>query len=275
MTLRTRLPALRTGLALAAAAALLAGCGGSATSEPALPLDEASPGTANAAATAPERTAALATPAAPAPRRTPRRRELRVSMGEWAVVTDGAVRPGPVTLVITNRGKLAHGLELKAESGEGRSGGERFELESAVLRPGQTVRMRVTLPAGVYEIECFVGDHDDRGMQGVMRVRRGAANPAPKPAPPAAPAAGTTAGAAVQIAGFDFKPKALTVSAGQTVTWRNADPAEHNVEQSPSGFRSAGLAHGADYARTFSQPGRYPYVCSLHPGMRGLVTVTP
>ncbi|MEA2320591.1 MAG: hypothetical protein QOD81_441 [Solirubrobacteraceae bacterium] len=275
MTLQTRRPAVRTGLALAAATALLAGCGGSATSEPAPPLDQASPGTANAAAPAPERAAApAAVAAAPAPRRPPRRRELRITMGEWAVVTDGAVRPGPVTLVISNRGKLAHGLELKAESGEGR-GGERFELESAVLRPGQTVRMRVTLPAGVYEIECFVGDHDDRGMEGLMRVRRGAARPAPKPAAPAAPAAGTTAGAAVQIAGFDFKPKALTVSVGQTVTWRNADPAEHNVEQSPTGFRSAGMARGADYARTFSQPGRYPYICSLHPGMRGLVTVKP
>jgi plastocyanin len=225
------------GLALTVTAVLLAGCGRSA---------------------------------APEPRRAARRREVRIALGEWAVAPDArAVRPGPVTLVITNRGKLPHGLELKAESGEGRSGGERFELESKVLRPGETVRMRVTLPAGVYEIECFVGDHDDRGMEGLWQVRRDAPQRAASPARPK----GTGTGTAVRIEGFAFAPRTLTVSANQTVTWRNADAAQHNVVQMPTGFASPGMSQGARYARRFAQPGQYEYVCSLHPGMKGVVKV--
>ncbi|MEA2288758.1 MAG: hypothetical protein QOD55_755 [Solirubrobacteraceae bacterium] len=257
------------GLALTVTAVLLAGCGRSAAPEPVASPEPAQAVAATTAAT-PVTASVTATPAAPEPRRASRRREVRIALGEWAVAPDArAVRPGPVTLVITNRGKLPHGLELKAESGEGRSGGERFELESKVLRPGETVRMRVTLPAGVYEIECFVGDHDDRGMEGLWQVRRDAPQRAASPARPK----GTGTGTAVRIEGFAFAPRTLTVSANQTVTWRNADAAQHNVVQMPTGFASPGMSQGARYARRFAQPGQYEYVCSLHPGMKGVVKV--
>jgi plastocyanin len=189
-------------------------------------------------------------------------------MGEWAVAPEArSVPPGPITLVISNRGKLAHGFEIKAESGSGRDGSGRLELQSGVVAPGRTVRMRITLPAGAYEIECFVADHDDRGMQGLMQVRPGA------PQPGQSRAAGSATG--VRIDGFAFAPRTISVKAGQSVTWRNADAAEHTVTQAPGGFSSKSMGRGDGYTRRFAKTGRYSYLCALHPGMKGVVDVKP
>jgi plastocyanin len=222
-------------------------------------------------------TATAATAATPAVATTPAKpasgpAELRIAMGEWALVPERrAVRPGRVTLVITNRGKVEHGFELKAESGGGRHGGDghggddRLELESRVLAPGETARIPVTLPAGVYEIECFVADHDDRGMHGLLEVRDDAPASSPRPR--------RVATGAVRIEGFAFQPRSLTVAAGKSVTWTNADAAAHTVTASAGGFSSDQLGRGQRFTRRFARAGRFAYICALHPEMRGVVTV--
>ncbi len=40
-------------------------------------------------------------------------------------------------------------------------------------------------------------------------------------------------------------------------------------------FNSGAIVAGQTYTLTFSEPGVYPYVCSLHPGMQGVVVVQP
>jgi plastocyanin len=127
--------------------------------------------------------------------------------------------------------------------------------------------MRLTLPTGVYEIECYVADHDDRGMRGLMEVRRDAA-PFARSRP--APAGGTPA---VRIDGFAYSPRSMTVKVGQSVTWDNADAAPHTVTKSQFRFDSKGLGRGRRYTRRFTDPGRFQYLCALHPGMSGTVTV--
>jgi plastocyanin len=192
-------------------------------------------------------------------------------MGEWAIVPERrAIRPGRTTLVISNRGKVAHGFEIKAESGRGRDGDKRLEVESGIVAPGRTVRLAVTLPEGVYEFECWVADHDERGMKGTLAVR----GDAPR-LPARAPQAPSTAGAAVRIEAFAYQPSTLTVSRGQTVTWVNRDGAAHTVTDARGGFASKRLARGGRYSRRFDRAGRYAYLCALHPGMRGAVTVKP
>src|SRR5688500_12040713 len=45
----------------------------------------------------------------------PRSGGLEVALGEWSIGLEAkAIRPGRVTLVITNRGKARHGFEIEA-----------------------------------------------------------------------------------------------------------------------------------------------------------------
>jgi amicyanin len=79
------------------------------------------------------------------------------------------------------------------------------------------------------------------------------------------------AAATVSIADFDFNPANTTVLAGSTVTWTNNDSAPHNVVGGP--LRSPTLSRGQSWSYTFSAPGTYSYICSIHPEMRGAVIV--
>jgi plastocyanin len=193
----------------------------------------------------------------------PRAGGLEVGMGEWAMAPEApAIRPGLVTFVVRNNGKLVHGFRIKGDE-DGESGGDRFEARSLSLKPGQVTRVQVTLPAGVYSVECFVEGHDDRGMETRFEVRANA--PLVKPKPAAANAA--------RIEGFAFRPGTITVNAGATVRWANRDPAPHTVTAANGTFTSKTLARGGVYARRFPKAGRYAYVCALHPGMKGAVVV--
>jgi plastocyanin len=78
--------------------------------------------------------------------------------------------------------------------------------------------------------------------------------------------------ASVAIADFSFAPQELTVRKGTTVTWVNDDPFGHSV--AGDGFSSGPLDSGATFAFTFDAPGRYTYVCGVHPQMTGTVIVT-
>lgn len=192
----------------------------------------------------------------------PRSGGFEVALGEWRVTLEAkAVRPGPVTFVVANRGKLVHGFELS--TGDDDAEGDEGEVETRTLRPGETARLTVNLKAGSYEFECFVGDHDDLGMRGILNVRADA----PLITPPAARKG------AVAIRGFAFRPALLRVKAGTTVRWRNSDPAPHTVTANSRAFDSRTMAQGAPYSRRFARPGTYAYLCALHPQMTGKVVV--
>jgi plastocyanin len=198
---------------------------------------------------------------ASSPRVDPRAGGFQVGLGEWAITAEArAIRPGRVTFVVRNSGRFQHGLEIKLR-GESGGRGSRDELESIQLRPGQSTTMTLELAPGVYELECFVDDHDDRGMYGLLDVRADA----PLVAKP------TGGRSAVQIAGFAFEPSTLRTTVGSVVTWRNADPAPHTATGRL--FSSPQLRQGGTYRHRFTRAGTYPYVCALHPGMRGTVVV--
>jgi amicyanin len=78
----------------------------------------------------------------------------------------------------------------------------------------------------------------------------------------------------VKIPGFVFAPPAIRVVAGATVTWTNEDSIPHSVSAPPAGLTSPDLNPSDTYTHTFSGPGTYHYICSLHPYMRGTVVVT-
>lgn len=99
--------------------------------------------------------------------------------------------------------------------------------------------------------------------------------------PMSAPAGGApavpVAGNAVSIQNFAFSPASLTVKVGTTVTWTNQDSDAHTVTSQGSGgpLNSAPLNTGKSYSYTFTKPGVYSYLCTIHPFMVATVTVTP
>jgi len=84
---------------------------------------------------------------------------------------------------------------------------------------------------------------------------------------------GGASGNAVDVKNFSFNPSSLTVSKGTKVTWTFDDSAKHNVTDSKSTFKSQDLSGGGTYSFTFSTAGTYSYICSIHPYMKGTVTV--
>lgn len=71
-----------------------------------------------------------------------------------------------------------------------------------------------------------------------------------------------------------YTPADITVGAGAAVVWRNASGYAHNVIFADTSIDSSRLfADGEEWTTTFPAPGTYPYHCSLHPTMTGVVTV--
>lgn len=77
----------------------------------------------------------------------------------------------------------------------------------------------------------------------------------------------------ITIKNFNFAPMQLSVSAGTTVTWKNADEEPHTVTSESGAFRSGAIDGGGSYFFKFLKPGTYKYVCSIHPQMTGMVIV--
>lgn len=82
-----------------------------------------------------------------------------------------------------------------------------------------------------------------------------------------------------------FVPNPLTVSPNGVVHWYNDDNAAaggqyggssgtiHTITADDNSFASGNLTPGRTFERTFATAGTYPYHCSIHPTMRGTITV--
>jgi plastocyanin len=96
------------------------------------------------------------------------------------------------------------------------------------------------------------------------------------PAPKADDTGETNAGGPqVIMKDIKFNPAKLKAKAGQTVTWTNDDSVGHDVTS--DGFNSGGAGNiepGKTFTHKFAKAGTYKYVCSVHPGMEGTVTVS-
>ncbi|WP_448205879.1 cupredoxin domain-containing protein [Azospirillum sp. sgz302134] len=78
----------------------------------------------------------------------------------------------------------------------------------------------------------------------------------------------------VRIDNFTFNPPVITVPKGTEVTWLNADDIPHKLAGSGRPWKSPVLDTDQRFSFTFTEPGSYPYFCSLHPHMTGTVVVT-
>lgn len=88
-----------------------------------------------------------------------------------------------------------------------------------------------------------------------------------------APSGEAVRSAKVEIEGFAYVPRTVTIQAGGKVTWINRDSAEHTVTLDDGGFDSGDLAEGKLASESFKDAGAYPYHCEIHPEMTGTVKV--
>lgn len=80
----------------------------------------------------------------------------------------------------------------------------------------------------------------------------------------------------IAIERFAFSPAKATVKRGSIVTWRNMDDTLHTITgEEGRGPQSGRLQKGTTFSYVFLQEGTFPYFCTPHRFMRGIVEVVP
>ncbi len=94
----------------------------------------------------------------------------------------------------------------------------------------------------------------------------------------APPASSATTGDEVKVTmkNIKFVPEAITAKVGQKIVWKNTDgQTPHTVTaQDGATFDSGSLAAGATFEYTPTKAGTINYVCTIHQGQNGTITVT-
>jgi plastocyanin len=89
--------------------------------------------------------------------------------------------------------------------------------------------------------------------------------------------AGTAKGSVVQVSmkNNTFIPDKIKAKVGETVKWTNNDSYPHNVVATKGeDFQSKSFGGGGTYQYKLDKPGKISYVCTIHSGMVGTITVT-
>jgi plastocyanin/cytochrome c553 len=81
------------------------------------------------------------------------------------------------------------------------------------------------------------------------------------------------AAATVLMDGTAFQPPGVVVQAGDLVEWINKDPFPHNVSADAAGLHSGDLEPDQTWRFRAATRGTFQYVCTLHPGMSGVLRV--
>lgn len=92
--------------------------------------------------------------------------------------------------------------------------------------------------------------------------------------PPVVPSDdGAKVSVTVRVIDNKFEPSDITIQQGQAVNWVfEGASSEHDVVAEDGSFVSELMMEGS-YTHVFDEPGAFDYLCSIHPEMRGLVTV--
>lgn len=72
---------------------------------------------------------------------------------------------------------------------------------------------------------------------------------------------------------MQFEPAELVVKRGSRIVWVNRDLFPHTATAADKTFDSGTIAADASWTYAATQPGTHAYVCSLHPTMKGKLTV--
>lgn len=87
------------------------------------------------------------------------------------------------------------------------------------------------------------------------------------------PSAVGAVAAEVKMQALHYHSDTLTIAAGEAVRWTNADPVEHTVAFDDGSGTSANIPQNGTFVYRFDKAGTYPYHCTQHPYMKGVVVV--
>lgn len=77
-----------------------------------------------------------------------------------------------------------------------------------------------------------------------------------------------------KIVDFRFVPKNLVINVNDTVKWTNRSvELTHTTTANGGAWDSGAMAPGTNFSHTFVTPGQFKYHCTIHPNMKGTVTV--
>jgi plastocyanin len=164
---------------------------------------------------------------------------------------DLTVEPG-TTVTWTNDDADEH--RIRSQSGP-------VDFDSGNLDPGQSYSFTFDAE-GTYS---YLDDRDDENTAYFGTIVVSAQAPPPG-------GGGPSGDATVDLIDDTFRPRDITIDAGSTVVWRNIDDRSHTVTAGDGSFDS-GIFDVGTFTRTFDVPGVYNYLCILHSGMVGSVTV--
>jgi nitrite reductase (NO-forming) len=198
-----------------------------------------------------------------------------------------SLHPGPFVFKVTNRGKIPHNFKL-CSSPKGGSGNACAGTVTAMLKPGTSAALKVTLTKGTYEYLCTVPGHAKLGMKGHIGVSV-VAPPPPPPTTTTTPVTTTTnptttcaspQSTTVSVNEFEF---GFTLSQSSapcgmvTFNQTNGGQIEHNFDI--NGLAGQLISPGGSTTMTVNlRPGTYRYLCDGNGhgslGMFGTFTVT-
>jgi plastocyanin len=88
-----------------------------------------------------------------------------------------------------------------------------------------------------------------------------------------APSGEAVRSAKVRISDFAYDPDPVTIQVGGKVIWLNEDATPHTATAEDGSFNTGVLEEGKLKSETFKEAGTFTYICTIHPGMKGVVEV--
>ncbi|MCX4798850.1 MULTISPECIES: cupredoxin domain-containing protein [unclassified Streptomyces] len=140
-------------------------------------------------------------------------------------------------------------------------------------------RAGVTAAAAIVFASALVGCSHNGGTGSSPTSATPSASATPSPSASASPSPPPVGRTRITIKNFAFAPAQLTVPARALITVVNEDAVAHTVTATAGAtngktFDTGDIAPGKTATFTApAKPGTYPYLCTIHPYMKGALTV--
>jgi plastocyanin len=206
----------------------------------------------------------------------------RIETHLWDLDGDGVYerdsgRKARIRHAFEQPGKLRIGLVVLDDDGAFAVRHRRIEVvrEAAWREGGHSRRSGRGHGHGHARLRAATDRHEARPARKRAKAPQVHAQATPvRAAPPSTVRAAAASSTGVTIKDFEFAPKSITVSVGDTVVWTNNGPAVHTATADDGTFDTGNLAKGSTGSYRFTKAGKYSYHCSPHPFMKASVTVT-
>jgi plastocyanin len=77
----------------------------------------------------------------------------------------------------------------------------------------------------------------------------------------------------VEMTGFEFVPRSIVVSVGDTIVWENHDLVPHTATANDESWDSGAIAAESSRITVARRKGTQPFVCLYHSSMKGNLVV--